>query len=75
MIHSVVLDIFDKYKQLTGAVFDNTTGLLQVTPSQFKALQDLNFDIGGNKFTLTVNAQLWPVRAPDQVLFRMAADV
>jgi cathepsin E len=51
---------FDKYQSATGATVDATTGLLTVTPAQFKALQPLNFVIGGTTFALTGNAQIWP---------------
>ena len=39
---------------------DEATGLLKVTHEQYKALQPLNFHIGGNKYTLNPNAQIWP---------------
>jgi cathepsin E len=49
-----------KYRSATGAVLDNTTGLLKVTTAQFNALKPLNFVISGVTFALTANAQLWP---------------
>ncbi|KAF8526358.1 aspartic peptidase domain-containing protein [Gautieria morchelliformis] len=35
------------YQEATGAVLDNTTGLLRLTTTQFANLQSLNFHIGG----------------------------
>ncbi|KIJ40077.1 hypothetical protein M422DRAFT_257145 [Sphaerobolus stellatus SS14] len=48
------------YKKASGAVLDNTTGLLRLTTAQFAALQSLFFTIGGTTFELTANAQAWP---------------
>ena len=35
-------------------------GLLKITSAQFKALQNLNFKIGSQTYSLTPNAQIWP---------------
>ncbi|KIJ89574.1 hypothetical protein K443DRAFT_623275 [Laccaria amethystina LaAM-08-1] len=51
---------FDGYRSATGAVIDNATGLLRITPPQFAALQNLFFITNGVSYTLTPNAQLWP---------------
>ncbi|KIK55665.1 hypothetical protein GYMLUDRAFT_47631 [Collybiopsis luxurians FD-317 M1] len=51
---------FDAYVTATGAVLDETTGFLTITTSQFNALQNLNFNIGGTTFSLTPNAQIFP---------------
>lgn len=51
---------YNAYVKATGAKLDETTGLLKITSSQFSALQNLNFDIGGTTFALTPNAQIWP---------------
>jgi hypothetical protein len=56
-----VIDALSKYQRATGAVADSTTGLLRLTTAQFNALQNLNFKIGSTTFTLTPNAQIWPV--------------
>ena len=46
-VHAVVLDAFNVYQNLTGAVMDNNTGLLRVTPQQFGNMRSLVFTIGG----------------------------
>jgi cathepsin E len=51
---------FNKYIDATGGVFDDETGLYEITTAQFDALEDLVFNIGGTDFTLTPNAQIWP---------------
>ncbi|KAJ7626985.1 aspartic peptidase domain-containing protein [Roridomyces roridus] len=51
---------FNAYVKATGAVLDQTTGLLQLTPTQFSILESLFFEIDGVSFEFTPNAQLWP---------------
>ncbi|KAJ7361452.1 aspartic peptidase A1 [Mycena albidolilacea] len=51
---------FTKYKSAVGGVADANTGLLRITATQFAALQNLNFVIGGVTYALTPNAQIWP---------------
>ncbi|KAG2062196.1 hypothetical protein BDR06DRAFT_868604, partial [Suillus hirtellus] len=34
--------------------------LLRITTTQYSELQDLNFVVGSNTYTLTPNAQIWP---------------
>ncbi|OBZ76839.1 Polyporopepsin [Grifola frondosa] len=53
-------DALERYRRATGAVLDNTTGLLKLTPVQFANLQSLFFNISGVTYELTPNAQLWP---------------
>lgn len=53
-------DAFKKYKSATGAIMDENTGMLRITSAQYAALSNLDFEIGGNTFTLTPNAQVWP---------------
>jgi len=53
-------DAFAAYKTATGAVLDTKTGLLTVTKAQLAILKPLDFTIGGVKYSLTANAQLWP---------------
>ncbi|KDR82142.1 hypothetical protein GALMADRAFT_135505 [Galerina marginata CBS 339.88] len=53
-------DGFKKYQSATGGVDDQVTGLLRVTPAQFKNLKSLFFTSGGATFELTANAQIWP---------------
>ena len=57
-------DALSKYQRATGAVLDNNTGLLRLTTTQFNSLQNLNFKIGSTTYTLTPNAQIWPVSLP-----------
>ncbi|KAH8992596.1 acid protease [Lactarius hatsudake] len=56
----IATDAFQKYQKATGATLDQTTGLLTLTASQFNNLQSLFFDIGGVRYELTPNAQIWP---------------
>lgn len=35
-------------------------GLLKITSAQYSALQNLNFQIGSETYSLTPNAQIWP---------------
>lgn len=56
----IATNAFSAYEKATGAVLDNTTGLLRVTTAQFNALKNLNFVIGGVTFALTPNAQIFP---------------
>jgi hypothetical protein len=54
-------DAYAAYVAATGAVVDNTTGLLTITDAQYAALQPLTFDIGtAGRYTLSPNAQIWP---------------
>ena len=55
-----LLDAFDKYVAKTGGKIDEETGFLTITPSQFAALENLDFHIGGKTFSLTPNAQILP---------------
>ncbi|KAH8080683.1 acid protease [Cristinia sonorae] len=48
------------YQDLTGAVFDEDTGLLRITPAQFAKLESLFFTIGNETYEFTANAQIWP---------------
>lgn len=53
-------DAFNMYKAQTGATLDERSGLLKVTPEQFGQMNNLYFDIGGRRYELTPNAQIWP---------------
>ncbi|RPD60577.1 acid protease [Lentinus tigrinus ALCF2SS1-7] len=53
-------DAFNTYQNITGAVFDNDTGLLRLTPDQFANLKSLFFHIGDTTFEFTPNAQIFP---------------
>ncbi|KAI1791964.1 acid protease [Ganoderma leucocontextum] len=53
-------DAFNAYKDATGAVADETTGLLKITRDQYENLQSLLFHIGGETYDFIPNAQIWP---------------
>ncbi|EJF58305.1 acid protease [Dichomitus squalens] len=53
-------DALAKYQSATGAVADNSTGLLKITQAQFDKLESLFFHIGDNTYEFTPNAQIWP---------------
>ncbi|KIK01963.1 hypothetical protein K443DRAFT_677972 [Laccaria amethystina LaAM-08-1] len=56
----IASDAFSRYTSATGAVLDNTTGLLSITPAQYAKLQSLYFTTNGVTYTFTANAQLFP---------------
>jgi len=56
----IATDAFKTYQEATGAVPDDATGLLKLTPEQFDKLESLFFIIGDIPFELTANAQIWP---------------
>ncbi|CAL1694484.1 unnamed protein product [Somion occarium] len=56
----IASDALRRYQTATGAVLDNNTGLLRLTPAQFANLQSLFFTVNGATFELTANAQAWP---------------
>ncbi|KAI9462931.1 acid protease [Russula earlei] len=70
----IATDAFDRYRAATGAVPDNTTGLLRITPAQYADLESLFFTVGGTTFELTANAQIWP-RALNSFIGGTAEDV
>ncbi len=41
---------FEAYTVATGAVLDDATGLLKLTPTQFARLEDLKLNIAGVRF-------------------------
>ncbi|KAF8470920.1 family A1 protease [Russula ochroleuca] len=53
-------DAYNRYVDATGAVYDENTGLLRITPAQYENLQSLFFGIGGRTYELNANAQIWP---------------
>ncbi|KAG2364351.1 aspartic peptidase domain-containing protein [Suillus spraguei] len=53
-------DAYIKYKDATGGAYDPPTGLLRITTRGYSALQNLEFHIGDQMFSLTPNAQIWP---------------
>ncbi|KAK7680342.1 hypothetical protein QCA50_016582 [Cerrena zonata] len=56
----IATDAITAYQNVTGAVPDNNTGLLRLTPAQFANLESLFFTIGDTTFEFTPNAQAWP---------------
>ncbi|KAI0654118.1 aspartic peptidase A1 [Cubamyces menziesii] len=56
----IATDALQRYQRATGAVLDQTTGLLRLTTAQFSELQSLFFTINGVSFEFTANAQIWP---------------
>ena len=55
-----LLDAYNAYKTATGAVEDQATGLLRLTPDQYNNLRSLFFNVSGSIFELIPNAQIWP---------------
>ena len=53
-------DVFQKYQSLTGGIPDQATGLLKITPAQYKNLKPLVFNVGGKAYPLNANAQIFP---------------
>ncbi|PCH36920.1 acid protease [Wolfiporia cocos MD-104 SS10] len=51
---------YDSYISATGATYDDTTGLIKFTTTQYDDLQPLDFTIGGATYSFTANAQIWP---------------
>ncbi|KAG9312015.1 acid protease [Chiua virens] len=56
----IASDAFQTYQSATGGTLDSTTGLLKISSSQYSALKPLSFHIGGQTFSLSANAQIWP---------------
>ncbi|KAF8480633.1 aspartic peptidase domain-containing protein [Gautieria morchelliformis] len=56
----LLLRRLDRYQTATGAVLDNTTGLLRLTTTQFANLQSFSLTPPQTTFELTANAQAWP---------------
>jgi saccharopepsin len=77
----VLSDAYAAYQKATGGTADSTTGLLKITSSQFKALKPLDFIIGGQTYSLSANAQIWPRSLNSQIggtsgdIYLIVADV
>ncbi|KIJ58536.1 hypothetical protein HYDPIDRAFT_34065, partial [Hydnomerulius pinastri MD-312] len=56
----IASDAFSQYQSATGGTMDENTGLLTITSEQYANLQTLTFNIGGESYDLTPNAQIWP---------------
>ncbi|KAG2141407.1 acid protease [Suillus bovinus] len=48
------------YQSATGGTLDAAASLLLISSAQYAALENLNFNIAGETFSLTPNAQIWP---------------
>ncbi|KZP14847.1 aspartic proteinase [Athelia psychrophila] len=53
-------DAFQAYGNATGGVFNQTTGLFQLTLGQYSNLESLYFKIGSSTFELPPNGQIFP---------------
>ncbi|PAV14862.1 acid protease [Pyrrhoderma noxium] len=56
----IASDAFSRYRSLTGATEDASTGLLRITTANYANLQSLFFNIGSQSYEFTKNAQTWP---------------
>ncbi|KAF8124518.1 aspartic proteinase [Boletus edulis] len=56
----IASNAYSAYQSATGATLDDNTGLLQLTTTQYDALQNLNFNIGSVAYALIPNGQIWP---------------
>ncbi|KAG2054184.1 aspartic proteinase [Suillus hirtellus] len=56
----IASDAFSQYQSLTGGTPHPPTGLLLISAPQYAALENLNFNIGSETYTLTPNGQIWP---------------
>ncbi|KAG2076959.1 acid protease [Suillus decipiens] len=56
----IASDAFTNYQSATGATLDKANGLLMVSSANSSALQNLDFHIGNETYSLTPNAQIWP---------------
>ncbi|KAG2032182.1 aspartic peptidase domain-containing protein [Suillus americanus] len=56
----IATDAFVKYQVATGAILDQSTGLLQISSDQYDRLSSLYFTIGGVTYELIPNGQIWP---------------
>ncbi|KAH9934558.1 acid protease [Epithele typhae] len=74
-------DAIEAYQTATGAVLDDTVGLLRLTPDQFASLESLFFQIGDTTFEFTPNAQIFPralntaIGGTDDFVYLIAADL
>ncbi|KAG2140216.1 aspartic peptidase domain-containing protein [Suillus bovinus] len=56
----IATDAYENYQSATGGTPDAATGLLLISSAQYAALENLDFHIGSETFSLTPNAQIWP---------------
>jgi len=55
-----ILEAYNQYVQATGAIYDDSTGYLSITPDQYDKLESLYFKIEDSTYELNANAQIWP---------------
>jgi hypothetical protein len=55
-----MLDGYNRYRDATGAILEEDTGLLSIISAQYDNLQSFIRVIRVNKYELTANAQIWP---------------
>jgi hypothetical protein len=60
VISHYILEAYGLYVQDTGAVLDETTGLLMISPDRYEKLQSLYLNIGNRTYEFNRNAQIWP---------------
>ncbi|KAG2076958.1 aspartic proteinase from Irpex Lacteus [Suillus decipiens] len=63
----IATDALAKYQSATGATKDEATGYLVISSANYSALQNLDFNIGNETYTLTPNAQIWPRSLNSQI--------
>lgn len=51
---------FARLQHATGAIIDHSTGLLRLSPRQYRNMKSVSINIGGSKFELTPNACILP---------------
>ena len=55
----IATNAFSTYQSDTGAVLDDTTGLLRITSTQYKNLKTLTFVVGGVCTLLKLFSSVW----------------
>ncbi|KAG2363427.1 hypothetical protein BDR07DRAFT_1471318 [Suillus spraguei] len=77
----IATDAYERYQGATGADVSQVNGLLQITPTQYSALNNLNFHIGGKIYSLIPDAQIWPrslnnkIRGADGDIYLVVVDI
>ena len=77
----IASDAFSRYRSLTGATEDASTGLLRITTANYANLQSLFFNIGSQSYEFTKNAQTWPrslntaIGGSSSAIYLIVADV
>jgi hypothetical protein len=55
-----ILETYDLYVKTTGALFDETTGLLKIDLDRYQKLKSLYLNVEGRTYEFNANAQAWP---------------